>query len=505
MNTTTTEPTVRPSARPASPSISEGCTFKKVVACFTRPSWSIATDSAGCKATHAQSLDAAILDGSIDAIDIDAVALALKPLGRMIVAAPWKHAEALETSIRDASAAPGNRLAVTSRLVLDDGRRVVVAERCGDAGLATRRRDAHAGAYKMSRYKAYHQMQAAVARLVPATVKDVIEIGDSNGVIRDMLGSGEALDYFRAHYPPHDLQTLHLIPDASRDAFICDNTLEHVADPHAAVRQMARVLRPGGWLVLFAPFIAMCQDDDRCRWSVRALGELLAPHFDSGMLGGWGNIEAACWYMRANKWLRVVAQRGDTLLCRDSREAGSPIVEVPAANDRLHPIHVWGVVRKADSGLPVPPGARIESFLGLNLDHKAPTKALSEMLPLGANVLIGPGDDGSIADRLIELGLKPTVMASNPALTTAALSRGYTCVQPDEIQPGLAAVILNAASRGVEGAPVQQSLAALAPNGLVMVLGEPGDVERLTAVVESCGFNRPPAARTGSAILTRSR
>lgn len=39
-------------------------------------------------------------------------------------------------------------------------------------------------------------------------------------------------------------------PDASFDVAVCSNALDHFDDPAAALREMRRALRPGGWLVL---------------------------------------------------------------------------------------------------------------------------------------------------------------------------------------------------------------------------------------------------------------
>ncbi len=43
------------------------------------------------------------------------------------------------------------------------------------------------------------------------------------------------------------------LPDDSVDAIICSSVLEHVREPHVAMREMQRILRPGGKLFLFVP------------------------------------------------------------------------------------------------------------------------------------------------------------------------------------------------------------------------------------------------------------
>jgi SAM-dependent methyltransferase len=43
------------------------------------------------------------------------------------------------------------------------------------------------------------------------------------------------------------------VPDATFDAVLCTEVLEHVPDPMSVVRELARILKPGGRLILSAP------------------------------------------------------------------------------------------------------------------------------------------------------------------------------------------------------------------------------------------------------------
>ncbi len=47
------------------------------------------------------------------------------------------------------------------------------------------------------------------------------------------------------------------VPDASFDAILCAEVLEHVPEPELALREFARILRPGGTLILTAPFCSL--------------------------------------------------------------------------------------------------------------------------------------------------------------------------------------------------------------------------------------------------------
>lgn len=51
---------------------------------------------------------------------------------------------------------------------------------------------------------------------------------------------------------------LHIpLPDASVDAVMCTEVFEHIPDPIGAIREFGRLVRPGGYLVLTAPFCSL--------------------------------------------------------------------------------------------------------------------------------------------------------------------------------------------------------------------------------------------------------
>jgi SAM-dependent methyltransferase len=68
------------------------------------------------------------------------------------------------------------------------------------------------------------------------------------------------LDYLSADYDPAmamvqmGITDIHY-PDDSFDVIYCSHVLEHVSDDKKAMRELARVLRPGGWAVLAVPII----------------------------------------------------------------------------------------------------------------------------------------------------------------------------------------------------------------------------------------------------------
>ncbi len=57
-----------------------------------------------------------------------------------------------------------------------------------------------------------------------------------------------------------DVQNLHALHDDSFDTVLCSQVLEHVPRPWDALAEMARVLRPGGRLLLTVPHLSMIHE-----------------------------------------------------------------------------------------------------------------------------------------------------------------------------------------------------------------------------------------------------
>jgi SAM-dependent methyltransferase len=83
---------------------------------------------------------------------------------------------------------------------------------------------------------------------------DLLHVGPSVAFDR-FLRTRFAVRSVDLHTAADDQADLQALPyaDASFDAFVCSHVLEHIPDDRAGMRELRRVLRPGGWGILMVP------------------------------------------------------------------------------------------------------------------------------------------------------------------------------------------------------------------------------------------------------------
>ncbi len=95
------------------------------------------------------------------------------------------------------------------------------------------------------------------------------------------------------------------VPDGSYDMALLCEVLEHLPSPGAVLSETCRILRPGGTLVLSAPFLFAMHPDpaDYQRWTPDKLREgLKAAGFKVVHLGNMGSLGAVVYDLAASIW-----------------------------------------------------------------------------------------------------------------------------------------------------------------------------------------------------------
>jgi 2-polyprenyl-3-methyl-5-hydroxy-6-metoxy-1,4-benzoquinol methylase len=138
-----------------------------------------------------------------------------------------------------------------------------------------------------------HELRERCARLVSC---DLIE-GDVGHALA--LNANGGSDYVVA-----DAQRLPF-NDGSFDVACCFDVIEHVADPHACLRELARIVRAGGHVVLTCPNARFPATYDPINWILSRLGT----HVSIGAFGyghDWLVVEAELIEWASNVGLRAV-------------------------------------------------------------------------------------------------------------------------------------------------------------------------------------------------------
>jgi SAM-dependent methyltransferase len=102
-----------------------------------------------------------------------------------------------------------------------------------------------------------------------------------------------------------DLTTGEGLPEAAYDCFICTQTLPFIYDVHAAVRGIARVLKPGGVVLATVPGISQVSREDKRDWgdwwrfTSQGTQRLFEEAFEQVEVQAHGNVLSAAAFLYA--------------------------------------------------------------------------------------------------------------------------------------------------------------------------------------------------------------
>jgi SAM-dependent methyltransferase len=110
-----------------------------------------------------------------------------------------------------------------------------------------------------------------------------------------------------------DAADLPLTNDAA-DLIINRTMLEHVPQPKATVKEMHRLLKPGGWIICYLPFMQPfhAAPDDYHRWTISGIKTLFKDFNELEVLIGCGPASAFLWVFQ--EWISILCSFGSKAL-----------------------------------------------------------------------------------------------------------------------------------------------------------------------------------------------
>jgi SAM-dependent methyltransferase len=142
-------------------------------------------------------------------------------------------------------------------------------------------------------YSAIYQFFEKFSKRENLKDKIAIEIGGSEGSIKNILEKFGVNYKVAPNFPEVDIYHLPY-NDNSLDFLIADQVFEHLEKPWVAVKEIYRVLKPGGIVIVTTPFMIAVHEEKDCkdyyRYTPRGLKSLFSK-FEILEADGWGNRE----------------------------------------------------------------------------------------------------------------------------------------------------------------------------------------------------------------------